>query len=46
MSGQLKYSLMGERNIPRSLEADGQKLLDLQQANEGHYVVEVEKAEE
>jgi len=34
------------KNVPRSLKADGHKLLGLKQADDGHYVLEVEKGEE
>lgn len=34
------------KNVPRSLKADGHKLIALRQADEGHYVLEVEKGEE
>lgn len=34
------------KNVPRSLKADGHKLLGLKQADEGHYILEVEKGEE
>ncbi|MEI6305496.1 MAG: sulfurtransferase TusA family protein [Deltaproteobacteria bacterium] len=31
------------KNVPRSLKADGHKLLGLQQSPEGHYVLSLEK---
>ena len=34
------------KNVPRSLKGDGHKLLGLKQADEGHYILEVEKGEE
>jgi tRNA 2-thiouridine synthesizing protein A len=34
------------KNVPRSLKADGHKLLGLSQADEGHYVLELKKMEE
>ena len=34
------------KNVPRSLTADGHKLIGLKQSDEGHYVLELEKAEE
>ena len=34
------------KNVPRSLKADGNKLIGLKQADEGHYVLEMEKGEE
>ncbi|HXE95716.1 MAG TPA: sulfurtransferase TusA family protein [Dongiaceae bacterium] len=34
------------KNVPRSLKADGHKLLGLKQTDEGHYVLELEKMEE
>ncbi|MBK5275927.1 MAG: sulfurtransferase TusA family protein [Desulfuromonadales bacterium] len=34
------------KNVPRSLKAEGHKLLALKQAEEGHYVLELEKFEE
>jgi TusA-related sulfurtransferase len=34
------------KNVPRSLKADGHKLLALKQADEGHYILELEKVEE
>ncbi|SNB45119.1 sulfurtransferase TusA family protein [Geobacter sp. DSM 9736] len=34
------------KNVPRSLKAEGHKLLGLKQAEEGHYVLELEKGEE
>ena len=34
------------KNVPRSLKADGHKLIGLKQADEGHYILELEKAEE
>jgi tRNA 2-thiouridine synthesizing protein A len=33
------------KNVPRSLKADGHKLLDLKEAD-GHYVLTLEKGEE
>jgi tRNA 2-thiouridine synthesizing protein A len=34
------------KNVPRSLKADGHKLIGLKQADEGHYILELEKVEE
>lgn len=34
------------KNVPRSLKADGHKLIGLKQADGGHYILELEKAEE
>ncbi|GAC1465932.1 MAG: sulfurtransferase TusA family protein [Desulfuromonadaceae bacterium] len=34
------------KNVPRSLKADGHKLVGLKQADEGHYILELEKVEE
>lgn len=34
------------KNVPRSLKADGHKLIGLQQTDEGHYILELEKVEE
>ncbi|HIJ80157.1 MAG TPA: sulfurtransferase TusA family protein [Desulfuromonadales bacterium] len=34
------------KNVPRSLKADGHRLIGLQQAADGHYVLELEKVEE
>lgn len=34
------------KNVPRSLKADGHKLVALQQTEEGHYVLQMEKVEE
>lgn len=34
------------KNVPRSLKADGHKLLGLKQTDEGHYILELEKFEE
>ena len=34
------------KNVPRSLKADGHKLIGLKQADEGHYILELEKSEE
>jgi TusA-related sulfurtransferase len=34
------------KNVPRSLKADGHKLLALKQTEEGHYILELEKVEE
>jgi tRNA 2-thiouridine synthesizing protein A len=34
------------KNVPRSLKAEGHKLLGLRQADEGHYVLELEKADD
>jgi len=33
------------KNVPRSLKAEGHKLLGLRQAEDGHYVLELEKVE-
>lgn len=34
------------KNVPRSLKAEGHKLLGLRQADEGHYVLELEKGDD
>jgi TusA-related sulfurtransferase len=34
------------KNVPRSLKADGHKLIGLQQAEDGHYILELEKADD
>jgi TusA-related sulfurtransferase len=34
------------KNVPRSLKAEGHKLLGLRQAEDGHYVLELEKVED
>ena len=34
------------KNVPRSLKAEGHKLLGLRQTEEGHYVLELEKGED
>ena len=34
------------KNVPRSLKAEGHKLICLKQVDEGHYVLELEKFEE
>lgn len=34
------------KNVPRSLKAEGHKLLGLKQAEGGHYVLELEKFDE
>jgi TusA-related sulfurtransferase len=34
------------KNVPRSLKADGHKLLGLTQTEEGHYILELKKIEE
>ena len=34
------------KNVPRSLKADGHKLIGLKQADEGHYILELEKVED
>jgi TusA-related sulfurtransferase len=34
------------KNVPRSLKADGHKLIGLKQVDDGHYILELEKAEE
>jgi TusA-related sulfurtransferase len=34
------------KNVPRSLKADGHKLIGLKQTDEGHYILEIEKVEE
>ncbi len=31
------------KNVPRSLKADGHRLIGLKQVDEGHYVLELEK---
>jgi TusA-related sulfurtransferase len=33
------------KNVPRSLKADGHKLIGLKQTDEGHYILELEKIE-
>lgn len=33
------------KNVPRSLKSEGHKLIGLRQAEEGHYVLELEKNE-
>ena len=34
------------KNVPRSLKAEGHKLLGLSQSAEGHYILSIEKHEE
>jgi TusA-related sulfurtransferase len=34
------------KNVPRSLKADGHKLIGLKQADEGHYILELKKVED
>lgn len=34
------------KNVPRSLKAEGHRLLGLKQAAEGHYILELEKGED
>jgi len=34
------------KNVPRSLKADGHRLIGLKQTDEGHYILELEKVEE
>lgn len=34
------------KNVPRSLKAEGHKLIGLKQSAEGHYVLELEKRED
>jgi TusA-related sulfurtransferase len=34
------------KNVPRSLKAEGHKLLGLRHTDEGHYVLELEKGED
>ncbi len=34
------------KNVPRSLKADGHRLIGLKQVEEGHYVLELEKIDE
>ena len=34
------------KNVPRSLKADGHKLIGLKQTAEGHYILVLEKVEE
>jgi len=34
------------KNVPRSLKAEGHKLLGLTQAEDGHYILKLEKNEE
>ena len=31
------------KNVPRSLKADGRKLLGLRLTDEGHYILEIQK---
>ena len=33
------------KNVPRSLKSDGHRLIGLKQAEEGHYILELEKNE-
>jgi TusA-related sulfurtransferase len=33
------------KNVPRSLKAEGNKLIGLKQTDEGHYILELEKYE-
>jgi TusA-related sulfurtransferase len=33
------------KNVPRSLKADGHRLIGLKQTDEGHYILELEKVE-
>jgi len=34
------------KNVPRSLKAEGHKLLGLRQTDEGHYILELEKVDD
>ena len=34
------------KNVPRSLTADGHKLIGLKQTEEGHYILELEKVDD
>ena len=34
------------KNVPRSLKADGHKLIGLKQSEEGHYILELVKSDE
>jgi TusA-related sulfurtransferase len=34
------------KNVPRSLKADGHKLIGLKQTEEGHYILELVKVDE
>jgi TusA-related sulfurtransferase len=34
------------KNVPRSLKADGHKLIGLKLTDEGHYILELQKVEE
>lgn len=34
------------KNVPRSLKADGHRLIGLKQTDEGYYILELEKIEE
>jgi TusA-related sulfurtransferase len=34
------------KNVPRSLKAEGHKLIGLKQSDDGHYILELEKTEE
>ncbi len=34
------------KNVPRSLKAEGHKLIALKQSDEGHYILELEKVDE
>jgi TusA-related sulfurtransferase len=34
------------KNVPRSLKADGHKLIGLKQAEEGYYILELEKVDD
>ena len=49
-TGELAQILLDDgepvKNVPRSLRADGHKLIGLKQSDEGHYILELEKAEE
>ena len=49
-NGTIVHILLDEgeavKNVPRSLKADGHKLIGLKQTDEGHYILELEKVEE
>ena len=49
-TGKTVHILMDDgepiKNVPRSLKAEGHRLISLKQADEGHYMLELEKAEE
>jgi hypothetical protein len=41
----LIYGVEPVKNVPRSLKSDGHRLIGLKQAEEGHYILELEKNE-